>query len=217
MIKRSTSIVAGIILLVISQAGCGESPSDAQPQAKQENRTTSASVNIQNLFTPSGWMGDGEFGPTYIEFSGKDTENPHSAPTSIKITYTFKPNSWAGLYWQNQPNNWGDKPGNNYSGSSFSKVTFWARGRTGKEVIEFKSGGIDNIGRKNSAGIEYKYRDSYVSTIGRVDLGKEWKQYQIPLTSLDLSSVIGAFCWVASPDHNEGKSVTFYLDDIVLE
>jgi hypothetical protein len=29
--------------------------------------------------------------------------------------------------------------------------------------------------------------------------------------------VIGGFCWVASADYNQAKSVEFYLDDILLE
>jgi len=209
MIKRGASIVASTMLLILNQPGWGESLSDAQLQTKPENRTANTPVNIQNVFTPSGWMGDGEFGRKYVEFSGKDAANPHSAPTSIKVTYTFGPKSWAGIYWQNQPDNWGQKPGNSYAGSGLSKITFWARGQTGHEVVEFKSGGVAGEGKQ--------YRDSYTATIGRVELGKEWKQYQIPLASLDLSSVIGAFAWVASADYNEGKAVTFYLDDIVLE
>lgn len=175
--------------------------------AKDSSQTLN--VNIQNLFTPSGWIGDGEYGREYISFSGANTDRPHSPPRSIKISYKFGPKSWGGIYWQNQPDNWGDRPGNNYADSRFSKITFWARGETGGEVVEFKSGGIDSSVKK--------YRDSYVATIGRVSLSREWKQYQIPLFGADLSSVIGAFCWVASADYNNSKSIMFYLDDIVLE
>jgi hypothetical protein len=90
-----------------------------------------------------------------------------------------------------------------------SKVTFWARGETGTEVVEFKAGGIDN--RKK------KYRDSFEVTLGQVTLTKEWKRYQIDLSGADLSSVIGGFCWVASADYSSAKKITFFLDDILLE
>ncbi|HLG54930.1 MAG TPA: hypothetical protein VI485_06340 [Vicinamibacterales bacterium] len=168
-----------------------------------------AKVDVQNLFTASGWMGDGEYGRKYIEFAGADRTAPHSLPTSIKITYTFGPKRWAGVYWQNEPDNWGDKQGTNYSGKGVSKITFWARGETGNEVVEFKSGGIDN--QKKT------YRDSHAASIGRITLSKEWKAYQISLGGANLSSVIGAFCWVASADYNAGKQMTFYIDDISLE
>jgi len=116
---------------------------------------------------------------------------------------------WAGIYWQSEPDNWGDKPGNDYSGKGLSKVTFWARGETGTEIVEFKSGGIDNRAKK--------YRDSFGATIGRVALSKEWRQYRIDLSNANLSNVIGGFCWVAGADYNSDKRITFYLDDIFLE
>ena len=166
-------------------------------------------INIQSIFTPSGWMGDGEYGRKYIEFSGADETNPHSPPTSIRISYKFGPVRWGGIYWQNKPDNWGDKPGHNYSGKGFSKITFWARGKKGNEVVEFKTGDIDNSSKK--------YRDSYGVTFGRVRLSNIWRQYQIDLANADLSSVIGGFCWVASADYNHSRKITFFIDDIILE
>jgi hypothetical protein len=175
-------------------------------QEKPENKPK---IDIQNTFIPSGYMGDGEYGTKYIKFEGSYEVSPHSAPKSIKIKYTFGPQSWAGIYWQNKPDNWGDKPGNNYSNKGFSKVTFWAKGETGKEVLEFKSGGISNSSKK--------YHDSYEETTGRLTLTKEWQQYFINLKAADLSSVIGGFCWVASKDFNSQSSIVFYIDDIYFE
>jgi hypothetical protein len=172
-------------------------------------RTDRRHIDIQNLFTPSGWMGDGEYGRKYIDFSESDQTNPHSSPSSIRVTYTFGPKRWGGLYWQNQPDNWGDKPGFDYSNKGFSKLTFWARGATGGEVIEFKVGGIDDPRKK--------YRDSLAVTTGRVTLTKTWTQHTIDLTHTNLSSVIGGFCWVASADYNARGEMTFYLDDIAME
>ena len=175
----------------------------------QEKAEKKPKIDIHNFFIPSGYMGDGEYGTKYIKFEGTYEVSPHSAPTSIKIKYTFGPQSWAGIYWQNKPDNWGDKPGNNYSKIRFSKVTFWAKGETGKEVLEFKSGGISNSGKK--------YQDSYEETTGRLTLTKEWQQYYINLKAADLSSVIGGFCWVASKDFSSQPSIVFYIDDIYIE
>lgn len=166
-------------------------------------------VDIENLFSSSGWMGDGEYGRKYIKFSGADTSQPHSPPSSIKITYHFGPKRWAGIYWLNKPDNWGDTRGNDYSGKEISRVTFWAKGATGNELVEFKSGNIDNS--------EKKYRDSFDATTGRVRLSNGWRMYEIDLSDADLSSVIGGFCWVASQDYNQGKSITFYIDDIAFK
>ena len=179
---------------------------NAFAQNKPDNKLK---LNIQNLFTASGWMGDGEYGRKYIDFNGAYEIEPNSKPTCIRIKYTFGPTRWAGIYWQNKPDNWGDKQGNNYSKKGFKKITFWVKGEIGNEVIEFKAGGIRNP--------QKKYHDSFEETIGRIILTKEWIQYTIDIKNADLSSVIGGFCWVASSDYNNKKSIIFYVDDIYFE
>lgn len=176
--------------------------------AEQERR-----VDIDSIFTPSGWMGDGEHGRKYIEFNGADRTAPRAQPASIKIVYTFGPTRWAGIYWQNQPDNWGDRPGNNYAGRGFSGVEFWARGQNGNERVEFKAGGISQLTRP--------FRDSFgvsaAATTGKVFLKKDWTEYRIDLAGADLSSVIGGFCWVASADQNPGTSMAFYIEGVFFQ
>lgn len=166
-------------------------------------------VDIENLFSPSGWMGDGEYGRKYIEFSGAYQSQPHSPPGCIKITYKFGPKRWAGIYWLNKADNWGDKEGEDYSGKGISRVSFWSKGETGKEVVEFKSGGIKDRRKK--------FHDSFGTTTGRISLSDKWMKYEIDLSDLKLHSVIGGFSWVASADYNLGKGIIFYIDDIVFE
>ncbi|MCP4374298.1 MAG: hypothetical protein GY797_40285 [Deltaproteobacteria bacterium] len=167
------------------------------------------SIDMPLYFVPSGWMGDGEYGRKYIDFNGAYGQDSHTPPTSIKINYTFGPKRWAGIYWQNRPDNWGDQPGYNYSKREYKKITFWAKGATGREVVEFKAGGIMSPGKE--------YIDSFEVSTGRVFLEKEWKQYSMVLEQKDLSSVIGGFCWLSSVDYNDHHSITFYLDDICFE
>ena len=207
--KISNTSVCQLLALVAFMSMTGH-PSHSQPSQKQ-------SVNIEQLFTPSGWMGDGEYSemrngvnvPKYISFSGADNTRPHAHPTSIRISYAFGPKRWGGMYWQNLPDNWGDSQGSNFSTRGFSRVTFWVRGETGNEVVEFKAGGINDR--------QKQYRDSFVATLGRVHLSQEWTHYSIDLSGQNLSSVIGGFCWVASSSYNNGNQLTFYLEDIVLE
>ncbi|NIM13974.1 MAG: hypothetical protein GTO45_18165 [Candidatus Aminicenantes bacterium] len=163
-------------------------------------------LDVWAKFTAAGWMGDGEYGEKYIQLAEAWKENPHSAPLCIRITYTPGPKKgWAGIYWQNEPDNWGDEPGDNLQKIGYKKLTFWARGENGGEVVEFKAGGINAPGKA--------YRDSFEVNLGKVVLEKTWKQFTIDLEGQDLSSVIGGFCWVASRAANP-KGLTFYLDDI---
>jgi hypothetical protein len=166
-------------------------------------------LDIGRFFTASGWMGDGELRTHGISLAETCGVNPHSRPACIRVAYTrFNSLGWGGVYWQNRQNNWGDQPGWDLSKEGYRRITFWARGETGNEIVEFRAGGISD---KNKP-----YKDSFVASCGRIPLTTDWRQYAISLEGKDLSSVIGAFCWVAGrPDNPNG--LTFYIDDIRFE
>ncbi len=155
-----------------------------------------------NHYCASGWMGD----YTDLKINEAYAYNPHSGKTCMKITYTVRGTQcagWAGIYWQNPPNNWGDQLGG-YDLTGYKKLTFWARGENGGEVIsEFKIGGINGT-----------YSDSDSTAIGPVTLTNEWKEYEIDLDGLDLSYINGGFAFSISSRDNP-EELTFYLDDIM--
>lgn len=158
----------------------------------------------ENHFAPSGWMGD--YGD--IKINPGSTENPKNGKTCFKITYSGKMTQnagWAGIFWQQPANNWGDRKGGfNLTGAT--KLTFWARGEKGGEKIsEFKMGGITG-----------EYPDSDSEAIGPVELSNQWQKYTINLKDKDLSHIIGGFCWSASRDDNPNGFV-IYLDDVIFE
>ncbi|MFA6129778.1 MAG: hypothetical protein WC731_02180 [Candidatus Omnitrophota bacterium] len=177
----------------------------------------------ENKFFPTGNMGD----LSGTEINAFCKESPYAGPTCIKIVYKEKPEQiygWAGLYWQYPPNNWGTIP-KAYDLSGATKLTFWARGKYGGEVInKFQIGGI--------AG---RYRDSGVASIGPIILPKKWNKYTINLKKIDnfiitgyedkecwpfmepLSRIIGGFCWATSLKIDNRQNITFYLDEIKFE
>jgi hypothetical protein len=181
-----------------------------KPVAKQAEEIPfpvySERTAINNHYIPSGWMGDhGDLG-----INDNCSTIPHSGISCIKITYSAKHSQgagWAGIYWQDPPNNWGDFPGG-YDLSKAKKLTFWARGEKGGErIAEFKVGGIFK---------RPEYSDTDASRIGPVDLNKDWTKYTIDLEGRTLSKIIGGFCIVfSSTDNPEGAVV--YLDDIQYE
>jgi len=161
-----------------------------------------------NHFITSGWMGDTDD----ISFSDDFTGTVHSGSTAISITYaasTTVPKGWAGIYWQDPEDNWGDMQGG-YDLGGASRLTFWARGQNGGEKAEFKVGGL---------GV---WRDCCPDSLrpalstGVITLTDQWQQYSIDLRGQDLSHIIGGFAWVASRCSNPGGA-TFYLDDILFE
>ena len=157
-----------------------------------------------NHYIPSGYMGD----YSDITMDQASFDDPYSGTTSIKVVYKTDVSQgarWAGVYWQNPANNWGDRQGG-YDLTGATKLTFWARGENGGERIEeFKIGGLTGT-----------YADSDIAGIGPVLLTAEWKQYEIDLRGKDISYISGGFCWATNLDVNPGGA-TFYLDDIRYE
>lgn len=172
-------------------------------------------TSANNHFVPSGYMGD--VGDIVINESHK--ENPCSGETSIEVVYKPEgkgPNScdysapckWAGVYWLQPANNWGqdamlkDK-GFDLTGNT--RLVFWARAEQNSEM-EFKTGGV-----------VAPYGDSLEFPRATIaDLTKEWQQFEIDLQGADLSYIIGGFVFSASWDKNP-DGITFYLDDIRFE
>jgi hypothetical protein len=82
----------------------------------------------------SGWMGD----ITGITVDPKCPTNPHTGKICMKCQHKGS-DTFAGIAWQSPPNDWGDQPGGlNLKGAT--KLTFWARGEDGGEVVVFKLG-----------------------------------------------------------------------------
>lgn len=161
-------------------------------------------MSPDNHYIASGWMGDhGD-----IRLNDREMENPHGGTSCIRVEYI--PNrsqgaGWMGIYWQNPANNWGSKKAG-FDLTGARKITFWARGSKGGEVIaEFKMGGLSG-----------EFSDTDSAGIGPAMLTKEWKQFEIDLTGKDLSHIIGGFCFSANADDNP-DGLIIYLDDIRYE
>ncbi len=153
-------------------------------------------------------------------------ENPFSGSTCIQCTFQSQGNNYGGYYFLNgiltgdetEPQaNWGDEPGAGFDLSGAAGITFYARGKTGSEKVEFFVGGVgwkvDWQG--NSTTPEKPFPDSFPKVrTGVFTLGKEWKQYTIDLQGQDLSYVLSGFGWVVTAADNNYKNITFYIDEI---
>jgi len=157
-----------------------------------------------NHYIPSGWMGD--YGD--IKMNDQAADNPHGGTTSIQFIYSAKKSQnqgWAGVYWQNPSNNWGNKKGG-FDLTGMTKLTFWARGAKGGEVIQ----------KVIVGGIKGTYPDTVMVEMGPIELTNAWKQYTVNLVGRDLSYINGAFGWTTTADLNP-DGATFYIDDIKFE
>jgi hypothetical protein len=158
-----------------------------------------------NHYIPSGFMPNGNC----IEFNDAWQEGCQTGNTCMKIVYDVKcsreDQKWAGIFWQNPPNNWGSRKGG-FDLTGAQKLTFWAKGEKGGERIE----------EFNMGGITGDFPDSDSAVIGPVILSNEWKEYTIDLRGKDLSYISGGFSWTTNVDFNPDSCV-FYLDNIRYE
>ena len=205
--------------------GCGNSPeplnkpkalnSAAPPSPQKQESPASKSFqpfyvfsdkgSHDNHYVPSGFMPNGKC----LALADDWSQDCFSGATCLKVIYDVEcsknDQKWAGIYWLNPANNWGQRKGGfNLKGAE--KLTFWAKGEKGAEQIqEFTIGGISG-----------NYPDSDTVVIGPVFLTPEWKQYTIDLRGKDLSYISGGFAWTTNAETNPPGCV-FYLDEIKFE
>jgi hypothetical protein len=149
-------------------------------------------------FAPSGFMGN----TSAVTVTDRGTDKPHTGATAMRVAYNAA-TGWAGVAWQNPADDWGDAEGG-FDLTGATKLTFWARGETGGETVEFKFGILGN---------DKPHHDTAAGSLA-VTLTPEWKQYEIPVAGKDLRRIKTGFVWVVAAD---GKPVVFHLDDIRWE
>jgi hypothetical protein len=132
-------------------------------------------------------------------------------------TFTYGTSQDSGLLgygqvtWQYPADNWGANPGYRIPDGA-TKVSFYARGATGHEVVAF---GIGSPYNGPVAGIPCY--DTALAAIAKTTLSTTWTHLVIPLNGQTYShGVLNAFTWaaIASDQPTTVTSVTFYIDAI---
>jgi hypothetical protein len=174
------------------------------------------SVRLDALAIPAGWMSGGGDPTRFISLDAVQT-GCHDGPGCNRITYRTG-GQWGGIFWWPQgcgvsgtPEAWNKVKGGTCGINVLQvgnlkevhRLTFWARGERGGEVVEFKIGAVD---------IEPKPGRS----LGKVSLTNTWERKEIDLKGMDLTNAIGLFSWIAT-DASNPQGATFYLDGIQIE
>lgn len=116
---------------------------------------------------------------------------------------------WAGVYWLQPANNWGQVQNSGFDLTGAKRLVFWAKGEKGGEVITFKMGGV---GHQTPA----PFPDTASGTTPAITLTKDWKEYSIDLKDKDLTRITGGFAWVGTVKENQVNAV-FYIDNMYYE
>ena len=195
-----------------SSSGSTSSSSGGGTTSSSGGTTIALPVTVSSVFIPSGYMGDGTTASSVDQLPQTLTDSqtcggdrsPPAVGTCYTVTYTPVAGGagWAGVYWQYPLNNWGSMPGAAIA-SGATKVSVWAKGAAGGEVVTFVAGGI------SSAGMPYQ-DDFKVST--PVTLTTSWTEYDIQLASY--GQVLGGFAWSAAAPSGGATTVQFSIDSI---
>ncbi len=159
--------------------------------------------------------------------SGMDANwatSPQSGKTCIKATYNAGSNpgwnGWTGWSMQNgvlldgtavPVSNWGTYPNAGVDLSGATTLSFWAKGESGGEVVEFSAFGI---GRDFWGNPNQPYPGSSAAIKTEITLTSTWTEYTLDLTGKDLSYILGGFTWAAAASKNGNQNIVFYIDNI---
>ena len=147
-------------------------------------------------WAPSGWMG----GIERLTLDGSQTETVFEGRAAIRMRYEGT-SGWAGVAWQDPPNNWGDRDGgHDLEGATALEV--WARGEYGGEKVTFGVGLLEQ---------DRAFPDSAIARTDSIVLDRQWTRYEVPLEGLDLSSIKTGFVVTLAA---RATPVTIYLDSI---
>jgi hypothetical protein len=180
-----------------------------------------ASIRLDAVGIPAGWFietGSPETDlETYIKLEKGEPVTCLLGEICYKITYETGQSSGGIIYWPKTCGNTGSEDawkkvregtcGINVleAGNlkSIDRITFWARGNHGGEVLEFK------VGDANLLPIPGR-------SSGKITLRSKWQQYEISLVGLDLTNAIALFIWDAT-DIDNPQGAIFYLSEIQFE
>jgi hypothetical protein len=176
---------------------------NAPAAAKARRMNLPVSIYAENvapmIYAPSGWMGDVKS----IRLDPACADNPRSGNTCLRCEFAAA-TGWGGVAWQHPANDWGDLDGGcDLRGAK--RLSFWARGARGGEIVDFKFGVIPR---------DKKYPDTAHGALEKVALTPEWRHYEIAVANMDLSRIKTGFLWSLA---SGGQPAVFYLDDIRWE
>ncbi len=146
-------------------------------------------------WVPSGYMGN----TRALKVDERCADRPFAGETCLRVEYTDHI-GWAGIFWQDPANDWGEKPGGRNLAQATTLV-FRACGERGGEKVDFFVGGLKDKPHGDSAEAKLA-----------VTLKKEWTRYRIPLDGKDLSQIKTGFGFSLA---SSGDPVVFYLDEII--
>ena len=187
-------VICGTVLLACCQNG-EETPVSS---GSTTGELLELPVDVAKTFVPARW-GETDSTEVLLEFEGEG--RPGGDGTCIRIEYHPADEYWAAVFWQPKKELGVRRPVRLPPGA---KVTFWAKGETGRESVEFKRPGDPS--------------HELLATGEPIRLGTEWKRFELEVGDRSDQPMAGIFGvrWECTEARNPG-GLSFFLDDLRIE
>jgi hypothetical protein len=149
-------------------------------------------------YAPSGWMGN----TAALALDEACRDRPHGGASCLRLTYRAA-DGWAGVVWQDPPNDWGDRPGG-LDLRAAKSLRLWLRGAKGGETITVGYG---------TTGGDKRYPDTASGRREKIALTGDWQEVVLPLEG-DRSRIKSGLVLVLT---GAGAPVTIDVDDVRYE
>jgi hypothetical protein len=205
----SLALRGAVVALASVSAGC------LQPIGNLDNGPLNSTFAVSDFYTPSGYMGDGEYFGKLTGQVNQGCKEPR--PVGHKgncYVFTYYPNDnnmdpWAGVFWVYPANNWGSSAGHAIDSQVFQQIRFSVAYNgpnpyTFNQAPQFLNGlaGSINPNGNFDPAMDKPYLppgsidhvDALAATTAAqmgLDVTPDFKQFHIPLTDLTKSSL----CW----------------------
>jgi hypothetical protein len=198
--KHRFALCAGLGLVALGASGCLPSISDL------DQGPLTSTFAVSDYFTPSGFMGDGQYFGNLVGTTNQDCKLPRPAAEGVGAArgncykFTYYPNqidkdAWAGVFWVFPANSWGSTYGHAIDMTKFKRVSFFAAIEAptpytvdgSPQPFNGLVGGIDPGNQFTPWNYADGAKASTSAAIGTA-LTSEYKQFHIALTDFNKGS-----------------------------
>lgn len=172
-------------------------------------------LTVSGNFIPSGYFAGPASNTTgIVQAACEARPGGHTIGECYKFSFQAAAldggGAYAGVFWQHDANNWGERAGLNVAAGA-TKVNFkaWSASANGGELVEFSVGGIGDGSTVCADGVNLGQGNGT-----KVTLTKTPTQYSVDLKGQTYpKGIIGGFVWSLAVTSTD-QVVSFYVDEI---
>lgn len=196
--------IIGVLLFFLPILGIIDKPLiDSQ---SHEVNALSGPLEIDHLYSFDEMAGDAQLPFSFLRVQDSFIDTERDCEFCIRVEYVPGPGGVAGIAFRNDQG---------LDLSTAKKVTFYAMGLDGGEVVKFKAAG-KKVDKKDVSDMEIFNNVKFDRTTEEVTLTKNWKKLEIDISKDDLNGITHPFGLEISKEKNKPDSVV-YLKGVKYE